>query len=570
MGWGKNDYFTDKWLIVSMKHIAAILFLLLMHNVVTCAGSHARERRGTDSVSVNKWSLAIVSQINAAKDSLGLLGVASDATSSYDPAYDVPHPPNPPGDYAEFYFPHSGGTWPVFLGNRYASDITSPASPRWVALAGASFSSGTMTLSWDTTEISQLPEGYDLIMKDSSTSTLVTMRHQNSYSFTFSGTRIFVFWIDYSSTIFTVQPKWNLVSVPVTTTDYLKAHIFPTAISAAYSYSGSYKTETMLENGKGYWVKFGTPDVIAISGTALSTVDVPLVSGWNLIGSVDHEIPAPTGGTIISNCFGYNGAYTLESTLKPGKGYWVKSSGNSTITLGGSSIAGRAAGGNKTPGEATRLTFTDGAGNKQILFLASDDHAEVSSVVYELPPVPPDAGFDVRFSAQRYLEYYKESATDAQEFSLELRASQFPVTITMEGPNPTTRTTITERVGRNSTRVYTLERQESVILRNPEVRSLLLTIRPTTATAPDFRLSQNYPNPFNPATRISFFISSSSFVSVKVYDMSGREVETLVDGAKSPGSYDVSWDATRYAAGVYYCKFQDGKSAEVRKMVLVK
>ncbi len=88
---------------------------------------------------------------------------------------------------------------------------------------------------------------------------------------------------------------------------------------------------------------------------------------------------------------------------------------------------------------------------------------------------------------------------------------------------------------------------------------------PTTA-----HLSQNYPNPFNPETHFEFHIPHSEFVSLKVYDLLGREVATLVNEGNGPGVYSVSWDASHLPGGVYYYRMLAGGFAETKKMMLVR
>ena len=85
-----------------------------------------------------------------------------------------------------------------------------------------------------------------------------------------------------------------------------------------------------------------------------------------------------------------------------------------------------------------------------------------------------------------------------------------------------------------------------------------------------FSLSQNYPNPFNPRTVISFSLSVVSDVSLKVYDVQGREVETLVNERLKPGKYESTFDASRLTSGVYFYKLTAGEFTETRKMLLVK
>ncbi|HEY6952532.1 MAG TPA: T9SS type A sorting domain-containing protein [Bacteroidota bacterium] len=85
-----------------------------------------------------------------------------------------------------------------------------------------------------------------------------------------------------------------------------------------------------------------------------------------------------------------------------------------------------------------------------------------------------------------------------------------------------------------------------------------------------FVLEQNYPNPFNPSTNISYTVPKRSLVTVRVYDMLGREVATLVDAEKEPGSYRVSFDATKLAGGVYVYRLQAGNFTATKKLLLLK
>ncbi len=90
-------------------------------------------------------------------------------------------------------------------------------------------------------------------------------------------------------------------------------------------------------------------------------------------------------------------------------------------------------------------------------------------------------------------------------------------------------------------------------------------------TAPlTFALEQNYPNPFNPATEIRYQTSEVGRVTLKVYDVLGREAATLVNGQKSPGTYTVNFDGSRFASGVYFYRLQAGNFVSTKRMVLLK
>ncbi|MGB5289352.1 MAG: T9SS type A sorting domain-containing protein, partial [Ignavibacteriaceae bacterium] len=97
----------------------------------------------------------------------------------------------------------------------------------------------------------------------------------------------------------------------------------------------------------------------------------------------------------------------------------------------------------------------------------------------------------------------------------------------------------------------------------------------------DFQLYQNYPNPFNPSTTLSFVIGQSSFVSLKVYDMLGNEVATLVDEYKPAGKYEVEFNADSHSgkvrsakgglpSGVYFYQLQSGDFISTKSMVMIK
>lgn len=86
----------------------------------------------------------------------------------------------------------------------------------------------------------------------------------------------------------------------------------------------------------------------------------------------------------------------------------------------------------------------------------------------------------------------------------------------------------------------------------------------------EFLLSQNYPNPFNPSTGILFRITDYGLVSLRVYDVLGQEVITLVNEVKQPGRYHVTWDASNVASGVYFYRLQAGDVVQQRKMLLIR
>jgi hypothetical protein len=114
----------------------------------------------------------------------------------------------------------------------------------------------------------------------------------------------------------------------------------------------------------------------------------------------------------------------------------------------------------------------------------------------------------------------------------------------------------------------------------------LTGLEPVSTRIPsDYKLSQNYPNPFNPSTKIKFDIPLSplsslpaserergagGFVTLKIYDILGREVAMLVNEQLKPGTYEVEWDGSNYPSGVYYYRLITGEFSETKRMVLIK
>jgi hypothetical protein len=97
---------------------------------------------------------------------------------------------------------------------------------------------------------------------------------------------------------------------------------------------------------------------------------------------------------------------------------------------------------------------------------------------------------------------------------------------------------------------------------------------PQVTALVEFALHQNYPNPFNPSTMIQYAIDSRQFVSLKVYDILGKEIATLVNEEKSAGDYEVEFQSSmgshQLASGIYFYRLQSGKYVDMKKMLLLK
>jgi len=108
------------------------------------------------------------------------------------------------------------------------------------------------------------------------------------------------------------------------------------------------------------------------------------------------------------------------------------------------------------------------------------------------------------------------------------------------------------------------------ILRTTNGGVVWVAEEPPTALPRELTLSQNYPNPFNPTTEIRYSIVKQAFVSLKVFDLLGKEVATLVNEVKQPGTYEVQWEAAGVASGIYFYRIITADFIATKKMVVVK
>jgi len=130
---------------------------------------------------------------------------------------------------------------------------------------------------------------------------------------------------------FTVAAGWNLLSLPLTLTDYTVKDLFPAAASRAFAYNGSYSVRDTLKNCEGYWLNFSGPGTVPIAGMPRLSDSADVKTGWNLIGAISApvavaDIGSSPGGMTTSKFFSYDGTYSIADTLRPGAGYWVNTS----------------------------------------------------------------------------------------------------------------------------------------------------------------------------------------------------------------------------------------------------
>ncbi|MBI4546880.1 MAG: T9SS type A sorting domain-containing protein [Ignavibacteriae bacterium] len=366
-----------------------------------------------------------------------------------------------------------------------------------------------------------------------------------------------------------MNERWNLVSPPLEVTDRRRSTLFRLAVSEAFAFNplSGYSVEDTLEYGIGYWLKFNEEQYVPMFGDSFEVVSVIVSQGWNLIGGVSSSVSVNSITTdppniIQSQIFGYFPGYVAVNALEPSRGYWVKVSQEGTLTITASSLSQKQSADENPLEHLNRLSIRDAEGNQQELFFGTN--MGIDPQYYELPPPPPAGAFDVRFVSGRVAEF--NDPYSAKEIPIQVSSAIYPLTTHWSVINDVTPAYLVidgQKMFLQGTGSTVVEEQE---------RQLNLKLLPLkTESAPtEFRLEQNYPNPFNPVTVISYSLIVNSVVTLKVFDVLGQEVATLVDEKKVPGEHTVTWDASNQPSGVYFYRLQTDKFMDIKKMLIIR
>lgn len=135
-----------------------------------------------------------------------------------------------------------------------------------------------------------------------------------------------------------LQKNWNLISVPVNASDVPKDNVFPSSVSSAFAYNNIYNTTELLNTGEGYWLKFAQAETVTVSGVPIKNLDIPVRTGWNIIGSISYPVAVSSITTnpldiIESPFYKYENGYSVADTIHTGKGYWIKVKQDGIIQL---------------------------------------------------------------------------------------------------------------------------------------------------------------------------------------------------------------------------------------------
>jgi len=504
---------------------------------------------------VTSWKQTIrVNDAGSANDSIKF-GMSPSGTNGIDTCLgEVPVPPPPPiGVFdCRFILPTNDAVKIDMRRDTLGSTI-------WRMTFQPSISGYPITFNWN---IASFPATGGFFLKDEITGTLVNvnMRSQSSYTLITSG--ITSLKIEYNNITLasSVTSGWNIVSVPVRTSDMLYSTLFPSVASPAYTYSNGYVSIAMLSNGTGYWMKFNNSANFNFTGYPWTPENMLVSPGWNLIGPFDSNIPISSimsnpAGIVTSNYFGYNGGYYNPDTLKVGRGYWIRTSTAGYLYQGSADNNPNVIARNPLE-DFVEVRFTNGDDNSTALYLGNA--SELTSD-YSMPPVPPTGIFDVRFGTDKFVEELGKihslklnSATGQTRITLHnARGLKMKIKDAIDG-------TIINKEIEEGTEIIIPANLENLVL---ETNGII----PKT-----YELSQNYPNPFNPVTTIKYQIPDDGLVKLIVFDVLGREVKTLVNTVQTAGVYEVRFDASDVASGVYFYRMTSGKFEDLKKLAVIK
>ncbi len=257
--------------------------------------------------------------------------------------------------------------------------------------------------------------------------------------------------------------------------------------------------------------------------------------GWNMVG-VPLVVPDFSKQALFSNAtsaaFSYNGSgYQVENILKNGTGYWIKFDYEQLVLMEGSEFT------NDT------VDVTDGWN----MISGISQPIRTDQVTTDEPGMTVSSFFG-------YKGVY--SPTDSLQ-----PGSGYWVKANKSG-----------RLMFNSNPPAMVASNRVRIVHTDELPPAAPGEQATSGQqrATSFALGQNYPNPFNPSTVIKFTVDSRQFTVLKVYNLLGQEVATLIEEMKEPGSYQVEWNAAEQPSGMYFYRLSAGTYRETNKMLLLK
>lgn len=370
---------------------------------------------------------------------------------------------------------------------------------------------------------------------------------------------------------------WNMVGLPLHTADAHYKELFPGSFTnTLYTFDGAYALREYLESGTGYWLRFPEAGSATLSGMPIEQIELDLETGWNMISGPSHTVEAAMiedqdGILLTGTLYGFDGAYVQASEIQPGAGYWIRTSGPGTITLGD---ADHQPGKQVVPGDDPdlsdfdRLIVNNIEGHSRTLYFGATRDESIPELLFTLPPLPPEGAFDARFSDDRMLVSGNSGVIDIAS------ASDISLTLKLSGSSDDRSYQFTLLDDNAEGKTIELWHGQSQTLNLSGKPIKMLMSLPTGITEEvlprEYELGANYPNPFNPSTTITYSLPEQSSVHIAVYNLLGQKVALLVNEERPAGRHQVIFDGSGTSSGVYIYRMQAGDYRKARQMMLVK
>lgn len=465
---------------------------------------------------------------------------------------------------------------------------------------------GSKVISWQALDISDL-EAY-LIVREDDNGELLLIGNTDNTTFqlpdNLSGVqKLFVVGQDVNNNVSelsdpvnAIYPKtvnynlttgWSLVGIPLNVTASEVEAALVESTDLIYEYDGGYKLTEQPESGTGYWVKSSSQISNQLQGDPLTQFSIDLDQGWNIVSGVGGKLAVssiddPNGILVPGTTFAFDQAYISSDSLRPGNGYWVRASASGTITLTHPKLVTTQT---KLINESTnthsksaktieqkfdKVIISDGERERK-LFFGGQLPENTNNLRFSLPPLPPGDVFDARFGNNMRLVQKNEVQIKVET----IEGTSLSLEIIPENLSEQSTFLVKEFADGKLLSEYKVDTDRGVELKHRETDTIFLSPVESSAfgqnqTPDEFKLKQNYPNPFNPTTQIEYSITEASNVTLEVFNILGRRVAMLVNTEKKPGTYQVTFDGSDLASGIYLYRLRAGSKVSTKKFILAK
>jgi hypothetical protein len=283
--------------------------------------------------------------------------------------------------------------------------------------------------------------------------------------------------------------------------------------------------------------------------------------------------------------------YRSAELIEPGRAYWVHTDDVQALWMRSYAFVPRTEV-DLHDGALTRdlnsLRISDASGRSQTLFLASmggeGDH-RIDLRAFELPPLPPEGAFDVRFGTGRMVDAIggDSNGSPQREIVIMIRGARYPITVEwnlthlLPGPGRISLTPAgpAQEAGAGSAPGTPMDGHGSLTIDALPSGLLSIQVDGSSSVPSEFALGANYPNPFNPATTFTVDLPVAAEVRVEVVDILGRTVAELLTGPQPAGSHRLSWNGLvrngiAAPSGVYIIRVTSANFNASRKALLVR